>query len=58
MAVQVSELVRLAQRDADLRQSLESQPEQVAQMRQIPVLVALAASRALRTRPTEYGVWY
>ncbi len=58
MAVQVSELVRSAQGDAALRQSLESQPEQVAQMRQIPVLVALAASRALRTRPTEHGVWY
>ena len=58
MAVQVSDLVRSAQGDAALRQSIESHPEQVAQIRQIPVLVVLAVSRALRTRPTEHGVWY
>ena len=58
MSIQVAQLVKSAQLDAALRQSLESQPEQVAQDRHIPVLVARAASLALRTRPTEHGVWY
>ncbi len=58
MSIQVAQLVKLAQQDAALRQSLESQPEQVAQHRQLPILVVRAASLALRTRPTEHGVWY
>lgn len=58
MATQVAQLVKSAQSDSSLRESLRSQPELVAQVRQIPVLVARAASLALRTHPSESGVWY
>lgn len=58
MTTQVAQLVKSAQQDAALRDLLEKQPEQVAQNRQIPVLVARAAGMALRTRPTEGGVWF
>lgn len=59
MATQVVQLVQLAQKDVLLRQQLETQPNLVAQLQQVPVIVVRAASLALRTQLSAYsGVWY
>jgi hypothetical protein len=61
MAKQVAVLVKSAQDDSALRQALERDPEMVARERNLPVLVARSAARALGLAAVGlavFGVWF